>query len=181
MPSRVRALLLPIAALWAGAVTAQPSSTTTFKIEDKNGMPVATFAFDSHAHRYEGMLFCQRGHRFLVVVDREGAVPPALRAMLDFPAEFSANGKAIGSSATYVAPSGVMPAMTFFSIPLLDHQSFAGTGLALSTIGNPGLTAAAPLGDRAAWASAVAAFGFRITATNGEQVLSPVFRACAGN
>lgn len=180
MTGRAAALLILIVALSAGPVMAQPSSRTSFEIEDKNGKSIATFAFDSRGHHYEGLLFCQGGHRFLTVIDREGAVPPALREMLDFPAQFIANGKTIGSSATYIAPSGVMPAMTFFSIPLLDRQSFAGTGLVLSTVANPHLTAATSSpSDRAAWADAVASFGFRIIATNGEQALAPVFRDCS--
>ncbi|CAN5180770.1 hypothetical protein BH10PSE6_BH10PSE6_45350 [soil metagenome] len=180
MQGRIVALLVLIAALSPGAAMAKPSNPTTFQIEDKNGKAVAVFVFGNREHRYDGLLFCQKGHRFITVMDRENAVPPALRAMMDFPAEFTANGRAIGGSATYVARSGVMPAMVFFAIPLLDHQSFAGTGLMLSNIANPHMPpATSSLGDRAAWADAVAAFGFQITATNGEQALPPVFRDCS--
>ena len=64
MTGRAAALLILIVALSAGPVMAQPSSRTSFEIEDKNGKSIATFAFDSRGHHYEGLLFCQGGHRF---------------------------------------------------------------------------------------------------------------------
>jgi len=176
MRRRVAAALLIIAAL--SPAMAQPSSPTTFQVEDKNGKPVAVFTFDSKQHRYEGLLFCQQGHRFLTIMDRDDSVPPVLRTMIGFPAEFAANGRAIGGSATYAARTGVMPSMLFFDVPLLDHQSFAGTGFSLSNIANPRLSANASPGDRVAWTDAVTAFSFTITATNGEQTLPLVFRNC---
>jgi hypothetical protein len=180
MPNRVAAALLIVAALWPAPAMAQPSSPTTFLAENKDGKPVAVFTFDNKEHRYEGLLFCQQGHRFLTIIDRDGSVPPVLRTMTGFPAEFAANGRAIGGSATYVARSGVMPSMVFFAVPLLDPQSFAGSGLSLSRIANPHMSpATSSLGDRVAWADAVTAFSFTITASNGEQILPLVFLDCS--
>jgi hypothetical protein len=177
MPRRVAAPLLIIAAL--SPAMAQPSGPTTFQLEDKNGKAVAVFAFESKQHRYDGVLFCQQGHRFLTLMDRDDAVPPVLRTMIGFPAEFVANGRAMGGSATYAARTGVFPSMVFFSVPLLDHRSFAGSGFSLATIANPRLSSAeAAPRDRAAWADAVTAFRFRITATNGEQTLPSVLGGC---
>ena len=152
---------------------------TTFQLEDKNGKAVATFVFGNREPRIEGLLFCTGGHRFLALFDRAGSVPPVLRQMANFPVEFAANGRTIGGHATYVAKNGPMPAIVYFALPLLDHQSFAGIGLALSAIANPQMSETTLPGERTAWADAVRAFSFRITATNGEQTLPRVFRDCS--
>ena len=158
--------------------SAQPSRAT-FKSEDKDGLPVATFSFGAGDHAYSGMVFCAKGHRFLAIEDRVGTVPPALRAIFNAPAEFTADGKPIAGHATYVAASGVMPAMIFFDVPALDRHAFDGDGLSLTSITNPRPSPIESAGvERAVWAAAVRAFAFTIVATNGEQILMPVFRNC---
>ena len=139
-----------------------PSSQTTFQVEDRNGKAVAVFAFSNRERRYDGLLFCESGRRYLAIIDRDNSVPSALRAMTDFPAEFSANGRMIGGYATYIAQRGATPSMVFFAIPLLDHQSFGGAGLSLSNIVNPHMSPSkSSLGDRFAWADAVTTLSFQ--------------------
>jgi hypothetical protein len=174
----VAGLLLVSLAVSCLQASAQPSRTT-FKIEDKDGLPVATFSFGDRDHAYSGMVFCAKGHRFLTIVDRSGTVPPALRSIFNAPAEFTADGKPIAGHATYAAASGVMPAMVLFDIPALDRRSFDGSGLSLTSIANPRRSPIESAGvERAIWAAAVRAFAFTIAATNGEQILMPVFRNC---
>jgi hypothetical protein len=151
---------------------AEASNAVTFRLLDHGGDAIAQFDLERGAHRDEAMLMCLRGHRFLVIVDRDDFVPPALRGMQSSPAEFTANGKAIGGSVTYFKRNAQMPPMVFFDIPLLDGGAFSGSGLALSTIATPSTS------DAKAWADAVAAFRFQIAATNGESTVAKVFGDC---
>lgn len=165
-------LFLTLAVLAAMPTLAEASDAVTFRLLDHGGEAIVQFDFAPGTHRGEGLLMCRSGHRLLVLIDREDSVPPALRRVQSAAAEFTANGKTIGGSATYFPRNAQMPPMMFFDIPLLDGLSFSGSGLALSTIAN-----ASP-GNAKAWADAVAAIRFRITATNGERTVPKVFADC---
>jgi hypothetical protein len=165
-------LLLGLAALAAMPAMAEAADAVTFRLIDHGGEAMVQFDFPRGTHRGEGLLMCRSGHRLLVLIDSDDSVPQPLHEMKASPAEFTADGKAIGGAATYFPRNAQMPPMVFFDIPLLDGPAFSGSGLALSTVANP-----SP-GEAKAWADAVAAFRFEITASNGEQTMAKVFGDC---
>lgn len=114
---------------------------------------------------------------------------PVLRIMNEFPVDFEANGRKIAGNATYVERTDKSPAVILFVLPLLDEQSFSGTGLVLTRVTNPQLPSAAAshgsgntanrgLLDALSWGDAESALLFRIVADNGSRTLPSVFKDC---
>ena len=165
------------------------SGLTTFAAEERDGKTEATFNFTDRGHKFGGKLFCEQGHRTMMVLDVEDSVHPVLRIMDEFPAGFDANGRKISGTATYVGKTERSPALVLFDVPALDERSFSGTGLVLTRLINPQLSPAGniPGGtepanrgllDALSWGDAESAFLFRIAADNGERVLPAVFKTC---
>jgi hypothetical protein len=125
----------------------------------------------------------------MAILDRDDTVHPVLRVMNEFPVEFDANGRKIAGNATYVGRTEQSPAVILFLLPLLDGQSFAGSGLVLTRLTNPQLTSSrtSPGGadvanrgllDALSWGDAESALLFRIVADNGARTLPSVFKDC---
>ena len=165
------------------------SGLTTFNVEERRGQTTAVFDFANRGHKYGGMLYCEQGRSVMAILDRDDAVHPVLRIMNAFPAEFEANGRKIAGNATYVGRTEQSPAAILFLLPLLDAQSFSGSGLVLTRLTNPQLmpSSTSPGGgdlanrgllDALSWGDAESALLFRIAADNGAHVLPSVFKDC---
>jgi hypothetical protein len=169
-----------------------PSGVTSFVIEQHNGKIVAAFRLKRRERDYDGVITCSNGNRLLVLFDRDNSVPTLLRAAKGFPVEFSAPGRTLSGTATYVAAesSNHAPAAMVFSLPNMDEGAFSGAGMTLTTINNPTLRPITQKADGSTeinhalagqfmWFDAVSAFTFSIMAVNAEQTLPIVFRDCA--
>jgi hypothetical protein len=155
------------------------SGLTTFAVEDRRGKSVATFNFVTRDHKYGGMLSCEDGHPAMTLLDLDDSIHPVLRIMNQFPVEFEANGRKIAGKASYVGRSDLSPGLVLFVLPSLDEKSFAGSGLVLTRVTNPQLSASnRGLLEALSWGDAESAFLFRVVADNGESALGPLFRVC---
>jgi hypothetical protein len=165
------------------------SGLTTFNVEERRGKTMAVFDFTDRGHKFGGLLYCEQGHSAMAILDRDDSIHPVLRIMNEFPVEFEANGRKIAGNATYVERTEQSPAAILFLLPVLNGQSFSGSGLALTRLTNPqlpssrtssggGYTANRGLLDALSWGDAESALLFRIVADNAARTLPSVFKDC---
>ncbi len=155
------------------------SGLTTFAVEERRGKTVVAFNFVNRDHKYGGVLSCEDGHRAMTLLDLDESIHPVLRVMNQFPVEFEANGRKIAGRASYVGRSELSPGLVQFVLPSLDEKSFGGSGLVLTRVTNPQLSASnRGLLDALSWGDAESAFLFRVSADNGESALGSIFGAC---
>lgn len=167
-----------------------PSGLTTFRVEESGGEAIAVFDFVDREISITGMILCSASVPHLILVDGENRLPDQLRVMVEYPAQFTANGRQLDALATYVRSDGRTPAYVAFGIPGLEANSFAGDGFSLTGIDNPTLpaiprsatgepTIGTELLDSMDWVGAVMSYAFTIFADNGERTLPVVLRECA--
>jgi hypothetical protein len=160
-----------------------PSGLTSFVVEDMHGLAVAVFKFTKRERHFAGTVFCNADQPALLIYDLDDTVPIVLRSMVDFPAEFNANGMIITGKATYLKPDQQRKiGALFFELPGLNATSFSGTGLSLESIKNGNnAVMSTNTGDLAsifAWIDAISSLSFEIVADNGERTLPLVLREC---